>query len=177
MLNKRTIFFIVIAIFVAILVGNMCYKNCCEGLEVRSNRGGLRANRGAGTPRRRRVVSGAGARLGRGRGRGRGGGGNVHRYWHRRRNRHWAGPDRGYSYGPRRRYFYDNWWPFNTNYYVPTATVATVPLTYGCKSGCVNLGNGEWGCQYPGDGITQCQFAVDCEACDDWAWWRPTTWF
>ena len=174
MLNKRTIFFIVIAIFVAILVGNMCYKNCCEGLEVRSNTGGLRANRGTGTPRRR-VVSGAGARLGRGRGRG--GGGNAHRYMHRRRNRHWAGPDRGYSYGPRRRYFYDNWWPFYSNYYAPTATIATVPLTYGCKSGCVNLGNGEWGCQYPGDGITQCQFAVDCEACDSWVWWRPSTWF
>ena len=152
MLSRKTILFIVIAVLVAILVGNLCYKNCCEGFRGRGGRG----------------------RGGRGRG---GGGGNAHRYWHRRRNRHWAGPNRGYSYGPRRHYFYDDWWPFYSNYYVPTATVATVPLTYGCKSGCVNLGNGEWGCQYPGDGITQCQFAVDCEACDSWAWWRPSTWF
>lgn len=155
MLSRKTILFIVIAVLVAILVGNLCYKNCCEGFRGRGGRG-------------------RGGRGGRGRG---GGGGNAHRYWHRRRNRHWAGPNRGYSYGPRRHYFYDDWWPFYSNYYVPTATVATVPLTYGCKSGCVNLGNGEWGCQYPGDGITQCQFAVDCEACDSWAWWRPSTWF
>ena len=163
MLNKRTIFLLVIAIIVAILVGNMCYKTCCEG---------FRGGRGRGRGGRGRGGRGGGGR-GRG-GRGGGGGGNAHRYWHRRR--HWAGPNRGYSYGPRRRY-YDNWWPFYSNYYVPTATIATVPLTYGCKSGCVNLGKGDWGCQFPGDGITQCQFAVDCEACDDRVWWRPSTWF
>ncbi len=137
MINKKIMLFIVIAILLAILVGNMCYHNCCEGLRVRSNTRRLRSGR-----------------------RG-------------RRGRRWAGPHRGYVYGPRRhRRFYRNWWPF-----YPTATIATVPLSYGCKSGCVNLGNGEWGCQFPGDGITQCQFAVDCEACDDRIWWRPSTWF
>ena len=96
-----------------------------------------------------------------GRGRHRGG----------RGRRRWAGPHRGYTYGRRHFPRYNSWW------YYPTATIATVPLTYGCKSGCVNLGNGEWGCQFPGDGITQCQFSVDCEGCNDAFWWRPTTWF
>ena len=103
------------------------------------------------------------------------GGGSVPRNPLSRRGsrRRWAGPHRGYTYGRGRRHFprYDSWW------YYPTAAIATVPLTYGCKSGCVYLGNGEWGCQFPGDGITQCQFSADCEGCNDRVWWRPTTWF
>ena len=175
MLSKKTILFLAITLFVAILVGNMCHKRVSEALTVRSNTGSLRTGGGrmGGRMGGRRVASGGGLRIsGRGRRGGRmggrmGGGGRGHAYWHRRR---WAGPHRGYSYGYGPSYY--NWWPFYT-----TAAVATVPLEYGCKSGCVNLGNGEWGCQFPGDGITQCQFSADCEACDDRVWWRPSTWF
>jgi len=34
-----------------------------------------------------------------------------------------------------------------------------------CKKGCVNLGNREWGCQYPGYGVNDCLFASDCRGC------------
>ena len=155
MLSRKTILFLVIAFMVAILVANMCFYNCCEGFK------------GGGSvpplPFRRNPLSQRGS------GRGSGGGGGR-RGGSRRR---WVGPHRGYTYGRGRRHFprYDSWW------YYPTATIATVPLTYGCKSGCVYLGNGEWGCQFPGDGITQCQFSADCEGCNDRVWWRPTTWF
>ena len=103
--------------------------------------------------------------------------------------RHWSGSHRGYVYGPNfvydDYYFYDprnrydNWW-YNSWVAPPvTTTVATVPLTYGCKSGCANLGNDKWGCLYPGNGITQCQFAQDCDMCGDrgLVWWQPATWF
>lgn len=33
MLNRKAILFIVSVILVAILVGNLCYKNCCKGLK------------------------------------------------------------------------------------------------------------------------------------------------
>lgn len=152
MLSRKNILFLAIALVAAVLVANICYCKCNEALTVRSNRGALRTGRG-------------------GRGRGRGGRGRGGRGGRGSRRR-WVGPHRGYSYGRRHLPRYDSWW--SDWWYYPTATV---PLTYGCKSGCVNLGNGEWGCQFPGDGITQCQFAVDCEACDDRIWWRPTTWF
>ena len=158
---KKIVLTAIVVILLAILFGNMSYKKCCESFTGRG--AGRRSRRGAGRrPNRnhRRI-----------------GGGDAYRYRHRRRGRRWAGPNRGYIYGPRRHYYFDDWWPFQSNYYVPTATIATVPLSYGCKSGCVNLGNGQWGCQFPGDGITQCQFSADCEACDDRVWWRPTTWF
>lgn len=165
---KKIIICALIVVLLALLYANMTYYKCYEGFKGKGKRG-----KGKGSGMR----GGKGMRLGSGTRGGKGGGkmstydpAFAHRYWHRRRQ--WAGPDRGYSYGPRRHYFYDNWWPTIS---VPTATIATVPLTYGCKSGCVNLGNGEWGCQFPGDGITQCQFSADCEACDD-RWWRPSTW-
>ena len=137
----------VITFMVAILVANMCFYNCCEGF--RGGRGGRGSRRRGRGSVPRNPLSRRGSR------------------------RRWAGPHRGYTYGRGRRHFprYDSWW------YYPTATIATVPLTYGCKSGCVYLGNGEWGCQFPGDGITQCQFSADCEGCNDRVWWRPTTWF
>ena len=34
-----------------------------------------------------------------------------------------------------------------------------------CKKGCVNLGNNEWGCQYPGYGVNDCLFSSDCRGC------------
>jgi hypothetical protein len=34
-----------------------------------------------------------------------------------------------------------------------------------CKKGCVNLGNDEWGCQYPGYGANDCLFSGDCRGC------------
>ena len=34
-----------------------------------------------------------------------------------------------------------------------------------CKKGCVNLGNDEWGCQYPGYGANDCLFSSDCRGC------------
>ena len=34
-----------------------------------------------------------------------------------------------------------------------------------CKSGCTNIGKGRWGCQYPGNGINECQFSDDCQWC------------
>ena len=34
-----------------------------------------------------------------------------------------------------------------------------------CKNGCTNLGNGNWGCQYPGYGANHCWFSSDCDEC------------
>ena len=34
-----------------------------------------------------------------------------------------------------------------------------------CKNGCTNIGNGRWGCQYPGTGPNDCVFASDCNWC------------
>lgn len=53
-----------------------------------------------------------------------------------------------HHYRPRRRYWYTNWYN-----YLP------------CKSGCTNLGNGKWGCQYPGNGVDECVFSRDCQGC------------
>ena len=112
-----------------------------------------------------------------GRGGRRGGGG--------RRN-HRIGGRRGYGIG---RYNYGNRW---LGYGVPvaTATVATypyynrpIPATtsswydytrwynpwnyFGarCKNGCTNIGNNNWGCQYPGNGREDCIFSSDCYGC------------
>jgi hypothetical protein len=52
-------------------------------------------------------------------------------------------------YGPRRR----SWYSFATDWY------HYLP----CKSGCTNLGNGKWGCQYPS--VSGCVFARDCHGC------------
>lgn len=34
-----------------------------------------------------------------------------------------------------------------------------------CKKGCTSIGNGNWGCQYPGPGPNDCWFANDCYGC------------
>jgi hypothetical protein len=34
-----------------------------------------------------------------------------------------------------------------------------------CKDGCTNIGNNNWGCQYPGYGYNDCMFARDCMGC------------
>lgn len=34
-----------------------------------------------------------------------------------------------------------------------------------CKKGCTSIGNGNWGCQYPGPGPNYCWFASDCYGC------------
>lgn len=92
-----------------------------------------------------------------------------HRHHHRRRRRHNIGRyfhrNDGYHYGNRGRGYHggfvrpiyinrDNSWynPFflYRNY---------------CKRGCVNLGNDEWGCQYPGYGMNDCLFSSDCRGC------------
>ena len=61
-----------------------------------------------------------------------------HRYRHRRRSL------------PQQRYiwYYPRYWFFGS-----------------CKNGCINLGKGRWGCQYPGEGESMCRFAEDCYGC------------
>ena len=54
-----------------------------------------------------------------------------------------------FHYRPRRRY----WYSFATDWY------PNLP----CRSGCSNLGNGKWGCQYPS--VSGCVFARDCQGC------------
>ena len=34
-----------------------------------------------------------------------------------------------------------------------------------CKNGCTNIGNGNWGCQFPGYGSDDCWFSSDCDGC------------
>ena len=34
-----------------------------------------------------------------------------------------------------------------------------------CKTGCVSVGNGRWGCQYPGPRYEDCVFESDCIGC------------
>jgi len=91
----------------------------------------------------------------RGRGRRRRGGRRgprAHLYRHRRRH-----------YYPRRWYhrFYDwsPWFVYDTS----------------CKDGCTSLGNGRWGCQYPGTGPNDCVFAEDCAWCGSYS--RPWYYF
>ena len=86
-------------------------------------------------------------------GRRRGGGGRRYRG---RGGRRWYGGNIGYSYrpplvayGPR----YIPWW--TTAYW----------FTGECKDGCTNIGNNNWGCQYPGYGYNDCMFARDCMGC------------
>ena len=55
-----------------------------------------------------------------------------------------------HHYRPRRRY----WYNFATDWY---------HYNLPCKSGCTNLGNGKWGCQYPS--VSGCVFARDCHGC------------
>lgn len=61
--------------------------------------------------------------------------------------RHWYRPFRygGWAY-PAYSWNWWNWWPV-------------------CKRGCSYLGNGAWGCQYPGSGPNDCVWASDCYGC------------
>ena len=34
-----------------------------------------------------------------------------------------------------------------------------------CKNGCTKIGNGGWGCQFPGSRNSDCLFASDCNGC------------
>lgn len=95
--------------------------------------------------------------------------------------------NRGYSqrthhYNPRRNYGWGN----SIIYTVPIATTYGYNYGYGnglswydymrwynpwyyftskCKDGCTKLGNGNWGCQYPGATQDSCIFASDCNGC------------
>ena len=84
-----------------------------------------------------------------GRGGGRGGGG-----------RRWYGGNYGYRYRPPPVRFYQQYYPR----YLPLWSSA---YWFGsiCKDGCTNIGNNNWGCQFPGGGPNDCIFASDCYGC------------
>jgi len=67
--------------------------------------------------------------------------------------RRWWGPRYGYRYQrppPAPSYiWYNPWYWFRGM----------------CKNGCTSIGNGNWGCQYPGAGQNDCWFASDCYGC------------
>ena len=75
-----------------------------------------------------------------------GGGRGVGGYL-RGRPHHYGGGYRNYGYAS----WYSPWYLFRSNY---------------CKDGCTNIGNGIWGCQYPGYGSSDCQFSSDCDGCN-----------
>ena len=97
--------------------------------------------------------------------------GGQHLYYHRR------GWGRGGGRGPYRgRGWYGGRGPYRRNigyaYPLPRYNTRYVPwwtTAYwfggGCKKGCTNIGNNNWGCQYPGNGIDECIFARDCYGC------------
>ncbi len=96
---------------------------------------------------------GRGGRRGGRRGGGRGGGRGGHHHGGRR----WYGGNMGYRYNrpPFRRNYprYNPWWT-SAYWFVEE-----------CKDGCTNIGNNNWGCQYPGNGPNDCIFANDCYGC------------
>ena len=77
-------------------------------------------------------------------GRHHGGGGRHHGGGYRRIHR-WQ---RGYRRPQRNFYWYNPWDMFGS-----------------CKKGCTSIGNGRWGCQYPGSGSNDCWFSSDCGGC------------
>jgi hypothetical protein len=98
-----------------------------------------------------------GGRGGRGRG-GRGHGGRGHG-GRGHRGRRWWGRGRGYGYGAQPSSWY---YPqFQPSYFMDTT----------CKNGCTSIGNGQWGCQYPGTGSNDCMFSYDCNWCGTQSWW------
>ena len=102
---------------------------------------------------------GHGGRGGRGGRRGRRGGRyyyggprhHIHRRHYRYPNRIWyTAPIVTYPvYNTWSDYFYNPWRRF----------------MWACKNGCTSIGNGQWGCQYPGNGPNDCVFATDCYGC------------
>ena len=100
------------------------------------------------------IIEGAGGRGGGGRG-GRGGGG--HHGHHHSSGRRWYGGNWGYRYNrPPRLGYYPRYVPWWTSMYW---------FGNDCKDGCTNIGNNNWGCQYPGYGVDDCIFASDCYGC------------
>jgi hypothetical protein len=57
--------------------------------------------------------------------------------------------------------YYNNWDYPGTSYWYDTL----YDDSYSCKKGCINLGNGDWGCPIPGNGITECATSSDCDGC------------
>jgi|TARA_R110002074_G_scaffold8694_2_gene35378 hypothetical protein len=104
------------------------------------------------------IIEGVGGRGGRG---GRGGGG--HHGHHHSTGRRWYGGNWGYRRPPMVGYRR----PYRVGYnprYVPWWT-SMYWFGNDCKDGCTNIGNNNWGCQYPGNGPTDCVFARDCYGC------------
>ena len=104
------------------------------------------------------VGGGGGGRGGGGRGGGgRGGGGRGHHGHHHSSGRRWYGGNWGYRYNrPPRLGYYPRYVPWWTSMYW---------FGNDCKDGCTNIGNNNWGCQYPGNGPDDCIFARDCYGC------------
>jgi hypothetical protein len=94
-----------------------------------------------------------GGRGGRGWRRRGGGGGRIYRG---RGGRRWYGGNIGYSYRPPLAAYGPRYIPWWTPAYWFTGK---------CKDGCTNIGNNNWGCQYPGYGYNDCMFARDCMGC------------
>lgn len=91
-----------------------------------------------------------GRRWGGRRGGGRRGGGRHSGRHSGRGGRRWWGQNLGYRYRPPPRFVsYSPWNWFRG----------------ACKRGCTSIGNGNWGCQYPGSGPNDCWFANDCYGC------------
>ena len=99
---------------------------------------------------------GGGGRGGGGRGGG-GRGGRGHHGHHHSGRRRWYGGNWGYRYNrPPRLGYYPRYVPWWTSMYW---------FGNDCKDGCTNIGNNNWGCQYPGYGVDDCIFASDCYGC------------
>lgn len=71
--------------------------------------------------------------------------------------------------GHRRRYPMRRWWGHNWGYTYPPSFIWYSPWQWFrglCKTGCANIGRGQWGCQYPGSNPDDCVFASDCLGCN-----------
>lgn len=79
-----------------------------------------------------------------------------------RRGRHGRGHRRKTRFPVRR------WWGHNWGYTYPPTFIWYSPWQWFrglCKTGCANIGKGQWGCQYPGSNPNDCVFASDCLGC------------
>ena len=70
--------------------------------------------------------------------------------------RRWYGGNIGYGYRPPVMNYGRRYIPWLTSGYWFTGE---------CKDGCTNIGNNNWGCQYPGYGYNDCMFGRDCMGC------------
>lgn len=95
-----------------------------------------------------------------------------HRHHHGRRHRNYIGRhfhrNGGYHYGNHGGYYGGFVRPIYINrensWYNSWYNPFFLFRNY-CKRGCVNLGNDEWGCQYPGYSVNDCLFSSDCRGC------------